>query len=355
MHSYRIAAVAVAASAALVLAGCSTPDGNGGADGDADTGSVVLLIPGTTGDGGFFDQADAGVREGAAAAGWDVQVVEAGYEPTKWEPALTDLASGDSDVIMTGSFAMIELVSQAAVTYPDKKFVLFDAEPSSDICGDCSNVYAITYNYLETGFLAGALAGLVETAEGVDRIQGTGVVGVVGGQEIPVIQDYIAGYELGVATVAPDVQVLSAYAGSFADPVKGKAVANDMVQQGAEILFTAAGSTDKGVIESAASNTVWAIGNAAAQANDASAVNGVEAVLTSSDTNVQTSLSDAVALAAKGELPLGETRLFGVKEGTNSIIESANYLSVVPQEIRDQVAALIQDIKDGKYDAQLSK
>jgi basic membrane protein A len=353
MHSYRIGAVTLAAVAALALAGCSSPSGSGGDE--PSTGSVVLLIPGTTGDGGFFDQADAGVREGAEAAGWDVQVVEAGYEPTKWEPALTDLASGDSDVIISGSFAMIELVSQAAVTYPDKQFVLFDAEPSADICGECANVYAITYNYLETGFLAGALAGLVETAEGVDRITGTGVVGVVGGQEIPVIQDYIAGYELGVSTVAPDVQVLSAYAGSFADPVKGKAVGDDMVQQGAEILFTAAGSTDKGVFESAASNNVWAIGNAAAQANDASAINGVEAVLTSSDTNVQTSLADAVVLAGKGELPLGESRLFGVKEGTNSIIESSNYTSVVPQEIRDQLAALVQDIKDGKYDDQLAK
>jgi basic membrane protein A len=352
MHSYRIGAVAVAAAVALALAGCSTPGDSGD---ETDAGSVVLLIPGTTGDGGFFDQADAGVREGAEKAGWDVQVVEAGYEPTKWEPALTDLASGDSDVIISGSFAMIELVSQAAVAYPDKKFVLFDAEPSADICGDCANVYSITYNYLETGFLAGALAGLVETADGIDRIEGTGVVGVVGGQEIPVIQDYIAGYELGVKTVAPDVRVLSAYAGSFADPVKGKAVADDMVQQGAEILFTAAGSTDKGVFESAASNDVWAIGNAAAQANDASSVNGVEAVLTSSDTNVQTSLADAVTLAAAGELPVGESRLFGVKEGTNSIIESSNYTSVVPQEIRDELAALVQDIKDGKYDEQLAK
>jgi basic membrane protein A and related proteins len=351
MHVTRIAAIAATAIATIALAGCSTP-------GETDTPEaqgVVLLIPGTTGDGGFFDQAADGVREGADEAGWEAQVVEAGYEPTKWEPALTDLASGDNDIIITGSFAMIELVSQAAVTYPDKQFVLFDAEPSSDICGDCSNVYAITYNYLETGFLAGALAGLVETADGIDRIEGTGIVGVVGGQEIPVIQDYIAGYELGVETVAPDVQVLSAYAGSFADPVKGKAVGDDMVQQGAEILFTAAGSTDKGVIESAATNNVWAIGNATAQALDASSVNGVEAVLTSSDTNVKTSLSDAVKLAAAGELPVGETRLFGVKEGTNSIIESPNYQSIVPEEIREQLAALIQDVADGKYDDQLAK
>ena len=262
---------------------------------------------------------------------------------------MNDLASGSDDLVISGSFAMVEILGQAAAAHPDKKFVLFDAAPSEKICGKCANIYGIQYNYKETGFLAGVLAGSLELSTGVDRIKNTKVVGVVGGQEIPVIQDYIAGFKAGVKAVAPDVTVLSAYAGAFNDPVKGKAVAQQMIQQRAEVLFTAAGSTDKGVFEAAADNNIWSIGNAAAQANKEFAINGVDVVLTSSDTNVQTSIEDALRLAAEDKLPVGTSRVFGAKEGTNSIIESALYKKVVPADIRDKVSAITKDVIAGKY------
>lgn len=333
--------VASLAAAALALTACSA---GGGATNTSSAGTVALVIPGTSGDGGFFDQSIQGVKAGADESGWTSQVVEAGYEPTKWEPALNDLASGTDNLVITGSFAMVDLVTQAAAQYPDKQFVIFDSEV------DQPNVYSITYRYDETGFLAGALAGLLEKSTGVERINGSGVVGVVGGQDIPVINEYIDGFKKGVAAVAPDVKVLSAYAGSFSDPVKGKAVADDMINQGAEIVFSAAGATDAGVFEAAADRSVWALGNAAAQANSGATVNGVDAVLTASDTNVVTSLEDAVKKAAAGQLPVGTTQNFGVKDGSVSIIDSSIYERVVPQPIRDQMTQITSDVAAGKYE-----
>lgn len=340
-----VAAAAVATAAVVALTACS---GGGEGTGASSGPTVALMIPGTSGDGGFFDQSIEGVNTGATDNGWTAQIVEAGYEPSKWEPALTDLAGGDDALVITGSFAMVDLLQQAAAEYPDKDFVIFDSEV------DAPNVYSITYRYDETGFLAGVLAGLLEKAQGVDRIKNTGVVGVVGGQDIPVINQYIDGFKKGVAAVAPDVEVLSAYAGSFSDPVKGKAVADDMVNQGAEILFTAAGATDSGVFESAADNSVWAIGNAAAQANTGAQVNGVDAVLTASDTNVLTSLADAVKLASEDQLPVGQTKSFGVKDGAVSIIDSDTYERIVPQTVRDQVAEYTKQTADGQYEQLLT-
>lgn len=342
---FLAAALSVMSVTTLILAGCS------GAGPDEDTGSgsgsVAMMVPGTAGDGGFFDQAISGVKAGADEAGWDTQIVEAGYEPTRWQPALDDLANGTSDTIITSTFAMVDLLTQAATKFPDKQFAIFDAVV------DAPNVYSITYRYDETGFLAGVLAGLLETSQGVERITGSGVVGVVGGQDIPTINDYIEGFEAGVASVAPDVKVLKAYAGSFADPVKGKAIAADMIGQGAEIVFTASGGTDTGVFEAAAEAKVWAIGNAEVQTTSPE-INGTPVVLTASTTSTKESVQDAVVQAGAGTLPVGETRSFGVADGSIWIVESDLYTQVVPQDIRDQVDAITEAVAAGDYESLLT-
>lgn len=351
MRKPRLAG-SLAASAAVVLlllSACSAA-GSGSDTTASKDGAVSLMLPGTSGDGGFLDQSIEGVKTGAAAVGWKSQIVEAGYEPTKWQPALDDLASGNTNPVITGSFAMVDILEQEAQKHPEKQFVLFDSAIDEKKCGGCQNVYSITYRYDETGFLAGVLAGLLEKTPGIENVHNTKIVGVVGGQDIPVINEYIDGFKKGVAAVAPDVKVLSAYAGSFADPVKGKAVGQDMVNQGADVLFSAAGSTDNGVFEAAAANKIWALGNASAQAKNPK-VNGVDAILTASDTNVVTSLSAAVKMASEGKLPVGEVRSFGVKDGAVSIIDSDVYKRVVPQEIRDKVAAVEKDVAAGKYES----
>jgi basic membrane protein A len=342
-----LSVITVSAAALLALSACAAPPGGGGA-GDSKT--AALLIPGTTGDGGFFDQSSQGTKEGAVAAGWKAQIVEAGYDPTKWQPALDDLSNGTDNPIITGTYAMTELVEQEAAQHPEKNFVLFDSAIDESKCGNCKNVYSITYRYDETGFLAGALAGLLEKTKGVEKVKGTGTVGVVGGQNIPVIEDYIRGFKAGVAAVAPDVKVLSAFAGSFSDPVQGKAVAEDMIAQGAEILFTAAGQTDKGVFEGAAAHEIWALGNARAQA-DAPKIGGVETILTSSDTNIASSMKEVVTAAAANKLPVGTVKSYGVKDGAVDIVESATYKRVVPAEIQQKLKELTANVATGKYES----
>lgn len=345
--------VAVAACLTTLAACGADSSGTAGGSDDASGGKVALLIPGTTGDGGFFDDAKAGAQAGARKAGMEAQIIEAGYEPSKWQPALDDLVAGDADLIITGTFAMTELIEQAAAQFPDKEFVLFDSAVDPENCGGCTNVYSITYRYDQAGFLAGALAGLLETAKDVDKVESTGVVGVVGGQEIGVIEDYIAGFEAGVEAVAPDVKVLSAYANSFSDPVRGKAVAEDMISQGAEILFTAAGGTDQGVFEAAAAHQIWAIGNSDQQALNP-AVGGEDTILTTASTDTASSIESAVVQASEGELPVGTVRAFGVSDGSVELTRSDLYTSKVPEAVQAEMDTISEALSDGEYDSVLT-
>lgn len=332
----KLTGVGVAIAVIAALGGCATSAQPAGE-------SVALMLPGTTGDGGFLDQSAAGLEQGADEAGWDSQVVESGYDGTKWAPALDDLANSDAKLIITGTFEMIDILEQTAGQYPDKNFVMFDATV------DAPNVYSLNYRYDETGFLAGVLAGLLATSSGVDRLESGGSVGVVGGIDIPVIQEYIDGFTKGVNEVAPDVRVQSAFAGSFSDPVKGNAVAQEMISQGAQILFTAAGGSDQGVIQAAADANIWAIGNAQSQADNPQ-VNGVDAVLTASNTNVQSSIAEAIALAATGDFPGGTVGNYGVSNGAVNIVESDLYMQVVPQAIRDQLSTITAEVGNGDYE-----
>jgi basic membrane protein A len=351
-HAPMAFAAGLVAVAALA-AGCGSTDqpaGTGSSSGAAKgSKSIALIINGNLGDGGFFDNANAGVSDTAKQVGIPEKTIETGYTPTKWEPALNDAAAGDYNVIIAGSFPMKELVEQAAAQHPDKQFVLFDVEADKKACGGCTNIYSITYRYRETGYLAGVVAGQV-TVSGMPRTNKAAVVGFVGGQDIPVIRDYMEGYVNGVKAVNPNAKVLTAFAGTFNDPVKGKQLASGMIGKGADVVFTAAGDTDKGTFEAAADHDVWAIGNSLNQARD-NRVNGKVAILTSSNTSVQNSLRDAVERIAKGDLPVGQTRSFGVKEKTNYIVDSGPYKQFVPQAIRNKVTQIEQGIADGTTDA----
>jgi basic membrane protein A and related proteins len=339
------------ASVAAIVAGCgsSTSSSDSSTAGSSKAPSsapkVALIINGNTGDGGFFDQANAGVANTAAKLGMTAKVIETGYTPTKWAPALEDAAAGDYGVVIAGSFAMAELVEQAAAQDPSKKFVLFDVAYDKKKCGGCANIYSIVYRYNETGYLAGVVAGLV-TRSKTPRTNAKNVVGFVGGQDIPVIEEYKKGFLEGVKAVDPSATVESAFAGSFSDPVKGKQLASNIIAKGADVVFTAAGDTDKGVIQAAADAGVWALGNSAQQAAK-NKVDGKLAVLTSSDTSVESSLEDAMKLIKEGKLPTGTVRSFGAKEGTNKIIDSAPYLQYVPAAIRTKVTDIQKQIVEG--------
>ena len=234
-------ALGLAATTALVAACGSSSSTSSSSTGSSSTKSsapkVALVINGSTGDGGFFDQANAGVTKAASKLGITAKVIETGYTPTKWAPALDDAASGDYGVVIAGSFPMAELVEQAAAQDPSKKFVLFDVAYDKKKCGGCTNIYSIVYRYNETGYLAGVVAGLV-TRSKTPRTNEANVVGFVGGQDIPVIEQYKKGFIEGVKAVDPSATVESAFAGSFSDPVKGKQIANNIIGKGADVVLS---------------------------------------------------------------------------------------------------------------------
>ena len=108
----------------------------------------------------------------------------------------------------------------------------------------------LVYDF-ESGFAQGAIAATVSK---------TGIVGFVGGMEIPPIVNQAAGFVAGAKYVNPDIEVKSILTGSFDDIAKAKEVALSMIVEGADILVGDADEASHGVFEAAEEKGVYVIG-----------------------------------------------------------------------------------------------
>ena len=220
---------------------------------------AVLFINGTLGDKSFFDGAAKGMREAARQLPVTIKIVEGGTDPTRWLPALTALAdSGDYDLIVTGTYTMAPYVEQLARAYPERRFVLYDAAVDAGRCA-CRNVRSLLFRQNEGAYLAGWLAARLDRA-GLPGVAPGGGLGVMGGMQFPVVDDFIVGFRAGAKAADPDLPVATQYANSFSDPALGKEIAKTLFGRGAGIVFHVAGASGQGVNEAALETGRYAIG-----------------------------------------------------------------------------------------------
>jgi basic membrane protein A len=313
---------------------------------------VVHLVNGVLGDKSFFDSANAGMQKAIEDFGIEVKTIEAGIDPALWQPALEDAAANEEyDILICGTFQMSEYLQAVAPKYPDKKFIIYDVSVDYAACGDgCKNVYSITYKQNEGSYLAGLYAGLM-TQEPLDGMNPELVIGTVGGQDIPVINDFIVGYKQGAVDAGLDANnVIVQYAGGWNDPVKGKEIAKAMYLQGADIVFQVAGGTGVGIFEAAEEDGRYALGVDSDQATIIEATDPEQAkrILTSMMKNVGDSLYRAIKLYLDGTLPFGEAEALGIAEGGVGLAYNKYYEENTSDEIKAKIEQAQKDVIDGK-------
>ena len=320
---------------------------------------IVSVINGTLGDKSFFDSAQRGMD--AVADEYDVETdtVELGIDPANWESGLLDVMSDtDSyDILISGTWQMVGFVAAHAHNYPDKYFMFYDAGMPYDddtVCVDaCANVYSMTYAQNQGSFLAGVYAAAITTSM-MEGANADPIIGAVGGQQIPVIDDFIVGYEQGACLVNPDTVSIVQYAGSWNDPARGKEITLAMYEQGADIVFQIAGGTGVGVFEAAHEQSRFAIGVDSDQAVIVAETDPdqAERILTSMLKNVDNSIFRAVTLHLEGELPYGSTESLGIPEGGVGIAKNEFYDAATSDEIKAMVEAAEAAVVAGEIEVQ---
>lgn len=317
---------------------------------------ITYVVNGVLGDKSFFDSGQRGMDMVMDEYDADVNTVELGIDPANWETGLADAMSDvDSyDVLIAGTFQMIDFLAARAHLYPDKTFIFYDAPmpyDNAELCVEaCANVYSVTYNQNEGSFLAGVYAAAMTQMGLPEELrQENPVLGAVGGQDIPVINDFIVGYEQGACLVNPNSQVLVQYAGGWNDPARGKEIALAMFEQNASMVFQIAGGTGVGVFEAAEEQGRYAIGVDSDQATIIldTDPDQAERILTSMLKNVDVSLYRAIGLYLEGELPVGTVEGLGIAEGGVGLAYNDIYTENTPQEVQDVIAAVQEAVIAG--------
>lgn len=196
---------------------------------------AMVTDVGGLGDKSFNDAAYEGLKMCEKKLGAKIMVVES-KKMEDYVPNLKSLADQKYDMIWGIGFLMTDALKEVSKQYPDIKFGIIDSVV------DNPNVASVVFKEQEGSFLVGLIAGKDSKKK---------IVGFVGGMEFPLIQKFEAGFKAGVKAANPKVKVLTAYAGAFNDPAKGKELANTQFATGADIVYHAAGATGLGVIAAA--------------------------------------------------------------------------------------------------------
>ena len=128
----------------------------------------------------------------------------------------------------------------------------------------CSIPRPISYaNFAQNqgSFLVGVLgAAMADKGSAVEGLGDGKAIGFVGGRDIPVIRDFLAGYEQGAKYGAPDVRVDAVFAGTFDDPAKGSELTMALYGQGSDMVYNVAGPTGEGVLQASAAAGKYSFG-----------------------------------------------------------------------------------------------
>ncbi len=220
-------------------------------------------------------------------------------------PNLSTLADEGTTLIVAAGFLFESAITEVSKNFPDTQFLFIDMNLPHP------NVASASFNEEEGSFLVGVIAALQSQAEGKTKI------GFVGGMEFDVIHRFEAGFEAGMKAVAPEIELLVQYAGDFASPQIGQALAAKMYDAGASIVFVAAGATGNGAIKEAkdralAGETVWVIGVDRDQYEDGIYSDEKSIILTSMIKRVDVASHDVVEMSYAGNFPGGETLNFSL-------------------------------------------
>jgi len=225
-------AIGAALLSCVLLAGCSGAKST--TSGAGATGPRIGMVTdvGGLGDRSFNDSAYAGLQAAKEKLNASIQVVPS-RSASDYQPNLVLLATKEYQEIFAIGFLMAKDVSEVAARYPKIHFAIIDAVV------DLPNVASVTFKEEEGSFLAGAAAALVTK---------TKTVAFLGGLDIPLLRKFEAGFTAGVHQVDPSIKVLVKYAGSFDDVAAGKELGGVLFDQGADIVFVAAGKAGLGAI-----------------------------------------------------------------------------------------------------------
>ena len=246
----RVPQLVAIALLALLAASCGG-GGSGEAGGGASSAVRVALVTdiGGLNDRGFNALANKGLERAQDQLGIEGRVFIS-HSASDYVPNLSQAARGGYDLVIGVGFLMGDALASVAQQFPDTKFAIVDY-PWSALGGKPQNARGLVFAEQEAGYLVGVAAATV--AKG-------GTVSAIGGQAVPAVVAFLAGYRAGAKATDPSVKVLQGYSQDFVDQAKCTELALNQIARGSKVVFAAAGGCGLGALQAAKERGIWGIG-----------------------------------------------------------------------------------------------
>ncbi|PSQ26889.1 BMP family ABC transporter substrate-binding protein [Halobacteriales archaeon QS_9_68_17] len=345
------------------IAGCATveetvlgsSDGGDGHDDHADdrhaeettAGTHVGMVYATAGldDRSFNDTAHRGVQRSRLErdVSFDYREPDGTDEMEEFQRTFAESADPEYDLVCCIGFDQTGALQETAPRHTDQKFAIFDAVL------DEPNVVSYVFQDHQGSFLVGSLAAQM-TSVGFGAGRGSTrpdelTVGFVGGVEVPVVQKFEAGFAAGVEHADADVEVLTEYVGSFGDVDGGREAAEGMYDDGADIIYHAAGGTGLGVFQAAQERERFALGVDADQSRSNPRYSDV--ILASMTKRMDTAVYNAVGSVIDDAFEGGSVVPLGLEDDGLEVAYGSELGPAIPDELKSDVEETRAAIVDG--------
>jgi basic membrane protein A len=325
----------------VVAAGCGGDDDEGD-DGAAPTNTetaaagedlniALVTDVGGLNDRGFNQLANQGLERAKTELGVEGRVFIS-RSNADYVPNLTTAAKGDYDLVVAVGFLMAEALDTVAKRFPDVNFAIVDF-PQPALASKPTNVRGLLFKEQEVGYLVGYMAALVADEEGANTVS------TVGGQKIPPVDRFIAGFQAGAKEAVPGIRTPNRYSQDFVDQAKCKEIALAQIAAGSEVVFQVAGGCGLGALDAAKEKSVWGIGVDADQS-----FLGAH-VLTSAQKKVDVAVFETIEAVADDSFQGGQDAVFDIKSGGVGLGKTSPN---APQEAIDKTKEIEEQISGGE-------
>jgi basic membrane lipoprotein Med (substrate-binding protein (PBP1-ABC) superfamily) len=286
---------------------------------------VALLTPGPVSDAGWNAAAFDGLQLIKRQLGAETALVQT-TSPADFDDAFRDFGSRDFNLVIAHGFEYTDAALKAGRDFPNTYFIV------SSGSGWSRNVASLTFKIEQAAYIEGVMAG------GMTK---TGVVGTIGGIELPAIKQTFDGFRRGFVSVRPKGRVLRSFIGSFEDVGAAKEAALAQISQGADLLFHDADAAGLGVFDAAVQAHIYAFGANRNQNDVAPAV-----VLASAVTSIPQALLK-IAVEVRGGNFRSAMLEFGMKENMVHVVINPHLQARIPASVMAQVKHAEHEIDNG--------
>ena len=246
-HATRRCAIRFINIAALYLSACSGEPRSGG---EESAFQVALLTPGPISDQAWNATAYQGLERIRDSLNASISHIQT-KTPAEFEENFRQYGAKGYDLVIGHGFEFQDAARRVGPQFPKTLFATTGGE------GAGPNVVALSFAFDEPSYLAGMAAAAITK---------TGVIGGIGGTELPPVKLGFEAFLAGARLVRPDITLLVAYIGNWDDASAGKEQALAQLSQKADVIYQNADAAGLGVFQAVRqAKGAWVIGSNADQ------------------------------------------------------------------------------------------